>query len=139
MSAGAIAQSWIGTPYVHQASAKGAGADCLGLVRGIWRELYGQEPVPVPAYSKDWAEPQGVEALWQAAGAHMIEKSVDDAIIGDVLLFRMRRGSIAKHMGIMTANAPDPYFVHSYVGHGVVQSALSLPWKRRLVAAFSLP
>jgi hypothetical protein len=29
-----IARGWIGTPYLHQASRRGAGADCLGLVRG---------------------------------------------------------------------------------------------------------
>ena len=33
----AEARMWIGTPYVHQASALGAGCDCLGLVRGVWR------------------------------------------------------------------------------------------------------
>ena len=31
------ARDWIGTPYQHQASLKGAGCDCLGLVRGVWR------------------------------------------------------------------------------------------------------
>jgi len=36
-----FARAWIGTPYVHQGSAPGAGADCLGLVRGVWRGLYG--------------------------------------------------------------------------------------------------
>ena len=40
----AIARDWIGTPYRNQASMKGAGADCLGLIRGVWRALYGQEP-----------------------------------------------------------------------------------------------
>ena len=38
-----IARAWIGTPYVHQGSACRAGADCLGLVRGVWRGLYGAE------------------------------------------------------------------------------------------------
>ena len=33
------ATGWIGTPYRHQASQKGVGCDCLGLVRGVWREL----------------------------------------------------------------------------------------------------
>jgi hypothetical protein len=33
----AEARSWIGTPYAHQASVKGIGCDCLGLVRGVWR------------------------------------------------------------------------------------------------------
>ena len=52
----AEARSWIGTPYQHQASLKGVGCDCLGLVRGVWRALYGEEPEHVPAYSRDWAE-----------------------------------------------------------------------------------
>jgi NlpC/P60 family putative phage cell wall peptidase len=30
-------RDWIGTPYQHQASLKGVGCDCLGLVRGVWR------------------------------------------------------------------------------------------------------
>jgi len=38
------ALSWRGTPYHHRQSACGIGCDCLGLVRGIWRELYGPEP-----------------------------------------------------------------------------------------------
>ena len=42
------ARSWIGTPYQHQASAKGAGCDCLGLVRGVWRALWGDEPEIAP-------------------------------------------------------------------------------------------
>ena len=37
------ARAWLGTPYRHQASVKGVGADCLGLVRGLWREVAGAE------------------------------------------------------------------------------------------------
>lgn len=43
-----IARRWIGTPYHHQASLKGVGCDCLGLVRGVYRELCGAEPEPMP-------------------------------------------------------------------------------------------
>ncbi|NCO16648.1 MAG: peptidase, partial [Alphaproteobacteria bacterium] len=43
----AEARRWIGTPYVHQSSARGAGTDCLGLLRGVWRALYGVEPEAV--------------------------------------------------------------------------------------------
>lgn len=32
-------RDWIGTPYRHQASLKGVGCDCLGLVRGVWRAV----------------------------------------------------------------------------------------------------
>ena len=33
-----LARGWIGTPYLHQASCRGIGCDCLGLVRGVWRD-----------------------------------------------------------------------------------------------------
>jgi NlpC/P60 family putative phage cell wall peptidase len=32
-------RAWLGTPYRHQASLKGVGCDCLGLVRGVWRAI----------------------------------------------------------------------------------------------------
>jgi hypothetical protein len=35
-------RAWIGTPYRHQASLKGVGCDCLGLVRGVWRAVIGE-------------------------------------------------------------------------------------------------
>lgn len=31
------ARSWVGTPYQHQATTKGAGCDCLGFIRGLYR------------------------------------------------------------------------------------------------------
>jgi NlpC/P60 family putative phage cell wall peptidase len=134
-----ITRSWIGTPYHHQASVKDAGTDCLGLIRGVWRALYAQEPESVPAYSKDWAEPQADEKLWQAARRHLMERPQDVMQPGDVLLFRMRTGAVAKHLGILGAGVPHPTFIHAYSGHGVVESPLSPPWRRRVVAAFAFP
>lgn len=135
----ALARAWIGTPYVHQASTKGAGCDCLGLVRGIWRELCGEEPVKVPPYSKDWSEPQGEERLWRAADRLLCAKPLADAALGDVLLFRMRAGSVAKHLGIQSAIGSEARFIHAYSGHGVVESALGPAWARRVVARFGWP
>ncbi len=133
------ARSWLGTPYVHQASCKGAGCDCLGLLRGVWRETLGTEPEPVPAYSKDWSEPQGDERLWRAALSHLKAKTLFDAAPGDVLLFRMRDGAVAKHVGLQSEAGPDGRFIHAYDGHGVIESALSAPWARRVVARFAFP
>ena len=133
------ARSWIGTPYRHQASVRGAGADCLGLLRGIWREVYGREPEAPPPYTPDWAEPQHQERLWEAAGRHLIALEVARAEDGDVLLFRMREGGVAKHLGILASVGPEPAFVHAYSGHAVTESPLSAPWRRRIVAAFQFP
>ncbi len=139
MTPDAIARDWIGTPYIHQASAQGAGADCLGLLRGVWRSLYGGEPEFVPAYTPDWSEPAGDERLWRAASTHLIEKPRDAFLVGDVLLFRMAHGAVAKHLGIAAQRNGQASFIHAYSGHGVVESALSAPWQRRIVAVFEFP
>lgn len=135
----AIARKWLGTPYRHQASTPGAGSDCLGLIRGIWRGLYGREPEAVPAYSMDWSEPQGEERLWQAACRHLIECAPGPVAQGEVLLFRMRGTSVAKHLGIVSETGVCPRFIHAYSGHGVVESPLSAPWLRRVVSRFEFP
>ncbi len=137
----AAARRWIGTPYVHQASCRGAGCDCLGLVRGVWREVVGAEPASLPPYSADWGEVQGAELLWQGARRLMRELPAAAARPGDVLLFRMRAGAVAKHLGILSRGTAEAAgcFIHAYAGHGVVESPLSAPWRRRLVAAFRLP
>lgn len=135
----AEARDWIGTPYRHQASIKGAGTDCLGLLRGIWRSVLGTEPEPVPPYTEDWAEPSRREVLFEAAERWLLRKSIAETARGDVLLFRMRDGGIAKHLGIQAETHPKAGFIHAYTGHGVIESPLSLPWQRRIVARFRFP
>ena len=135
----AAARRWVGTPYRHQSSCLGAGADCLGLVRGVWREVLGPEPETPPTYSMDWSEPQGQERLWRAALRHLVPRSPEQARSGQVVLFRMRSGAVAKHLGIQTDTAAMARFVHAYSGHGVVESPLSEPWRRRILARFDFP
>ncbi|MHA3914568.1 NlpC/P60 family protein [Halovulum sp. GXIMD14793] len=134
-----VARRWIGTAYVHQASSP-AGTDCLGLLRAIWRELYGRGPETVPAYSPDWSETDGQERLLEAAARHM--EPVEPAAIqpGDALVFRMRDGSVGKHLGIL-ARAPQGHFtfIHAYSRHGVVESPLTEAWARRIAGVFRFP
>lgn len=132
----AEARSWIGTPYRHQASLKGTGADCLGLLRGIWRGLYGTEPQEVPAYTADWAEAGEEETLLQAGRRWLIEIDPAEARPGDVLVFRWRDRSPAKHVGILSGNGQ---LIHSYERVGVVETPLVPAWRRRIAAAFSFP
>lgn len=135
----ACARGWIGTPYVHQAAKRGAGCDCLGLLRGVWAEFTGVPVMTIPAYTPDWSEPQGDEVLWRGVAQYLSPKDADDAKCGDVILFRMRRGAVAKHVGLQAEIGRFPTFIHSYQGHGVRESALSAPWQRRIVARFAFP
>lgn len=127
----AEARAWIGTPYVHRASVKGAGADCLGLVRGVWRAVRGDEPEAAPAYQPLWAEAQRQELLLAALGRHLTQ--VAAALAGDVAVFRLRSNGPAKHAGVMSG--PDS-FVHAWERRGVVETPLGPWWRARLVAAF---
>lgn len=135
------ARDWIATPYVHQASAKGAGCDCLGLVRGVWRELYGAEPELPPAYTPDWNERHwrsgaGEEVLLDAAERNMIAREGATFEPGDVLIFRVAANGPAKHCGV--ASAPDQ-FIHAYAGRAVVESWLNRWWRARLAGVFIFP
>jgi len=130
------ARAWIDTPYRHQASRKGVGCDCLGLVRGVWREFYGEEPEHVPPYTPEWAEQSGAELLCDAARRRLNEINIIDATRGDVLLFRIAAGSPAKHAAIVSA--PDR-IIHAYWGRAVTETCLTPWWRRRCAFAFSFP
>lgn len=134
------ARAWIGTPYEHQSSCRGAGTDCLGLLRGLWREMFGPEPEVVPAYTPDWSETGGAEDLLVASSRHLRRVRRDAAVPGDVLVLRMRDGGPAKHVGIL-ADAPDGHrtLIHAYSGHGVVESPLTPAWSRRVAGVFRFP
>jgi NlpC/P60 family putative phage cell wall peptidase len=132
----AEARAWIGTPYRHQASVKGIGCDCLGLVRGVWRAMLGDEPQAVPAYSRDWAEASGTETLAAAARTYLIEIDPAQFLPGDVLLFRYRERNPAKHAAIVSA--PE-MMVHAHDGAAVAEVAIAPWWRRRLAYAFRFP
>lgn len=130
------ALGWVGTPYRHQGSRRGVGCDCLGLVLGVWREVYGDEPERPGPYAPDWAEGGGGDALLDAAQRHCREKPAGDVLPGDLLVFRWRPGMPAKHCGILVG--PDR-FVHAYQGHAVTVSALVPQWRRKIAGVFAFP
>ncbi len=131
------ARLWIGTPYRHQASCKGAGTDCLGLVRGVWRDIYGDEPETPPPYTPDWAEAPGEdgvrEMMAEGARRHLAEIALSDLRPGDVALFRMRARGPAKHAAIVSGEAR---MIHAWSGRAVVETAMSAWWRARLAYAF---
>ena len=144
MRAQALAEArlWLGTPYQHGQSARGVGCDCLGLVRGVWRALYGAEPCAVPAYTGDWAEVGATERLKEAFDQWLEPMPLSEARAGDVLIFRMRDNAIAKHAAILSAGDVDDtraQLIHAYWGHAVTETWLGHWWRLRLVGAYAFP
>lgn len=132
----ALARAWLGTPYHHQASLKGVGTDCIGLVRGIWRDLYGAEPQALPAYTRDWAEAHARETLLEAAGRHLVEVPPIAAQPGDVLIFRWRRNAPAKHCAILSTPTA---MIHALESAPVSEVPLSPWWHRHVAGVFRFP
>lgn len=130
------ARLWLGTPYHHQASLRAVGCDCLGLVRGVWRDLLGQEPETPPPYSPYWAESLCRETLADAALRHLLPVAVEAVRPGDVLLFRWREHLPAKHCAILSQ--PDR-IIHAHDGAAVAEVAFTPWWQRHLSHAFSFP
>jgi NlpC/P60 family putative phage cell wall peptidase len=142
----ATARKWLGTPYHHQSAVRGAGCDCLGLVRGVYAELYGVTPEEPPAYTMTWGEYGKEELMLEAARRHLMEVSVSEDghtlaldeqrwLTGDVLLFRARIGAVAKHCCIVSG---EDTMIHSYSGIGVAETSIGI-WKSRAAGVFKFP
>ena len=131
----AEARLWIGTPYLHQASVLGCGCDCLGLVRGVWRGLYGHEPETTPDYTADWGEAKGEEHLLAAALRHFHPRDEGMIEAGELLLFRWQTGALVKHVGIATGQET---MVHAHAGACVADVPFGI-WTRKIVARFTFP
>ncbi|NDV87779.1 peptidase P60 [Aurantimonas aggregata] len=132
----AVARRFLGTPYRHQGSRRGIGCDCLGLVRGVWRELYGDEPEDPGPYRTDWAARGGPDRLMAAARRHLVAVPTADRLPGDVLLFRWRDGGPASHCGIVETCGR---VIHAYEGAAVVSSPLPHAWSARIAGVFRFP
>ncbi len=130
------ARHWIGTPYQHQASTKGAGCDCLGLVRGLYRFLHKTEPPVPPDYAPEWAELSAEDLLYQAAQRYLyqVRGPVQKPEAAEVILFRWAQHSPCKHLGIMSGK---DRFIHAYEGVGVVESPLVPMWRNKIAGRFS--
>ena len=132
----AAARRWIGTPYLHQASLRGVGCDCLGLVRGVWRDTIGAEPESPAPYSPDWAEAGRVETLARAGEKYFDPVNPEAFGEGDVLLFRWRAGVPANHLAIASSAST---MIHAHDGAEVCEVAITPWWRRKLAYAFSFP
>lgn len=128
----AAARAWLGTPYRHQAATLGAGCDCLGLLRGVWRTLYGDEPMDVPAYRADWRD--AVHRNEMQGAAERLLTPTDTAAAGQVVLFRL--GQVPRHCGITVG---VDRFIHAQEGLGVVEANLTEGWAKRIAGRYDFP
>lgn len=131
----AATRSWLGTSYRHQASCMGVGCDCLGLIRGVWRELYDELTIKIPPYAQFEKDVKGASQLLIAAQKYLCQVETTPKS-GQVLLFQLHRKIPPRHCGIIVNNSK---FIHAQERLGVVEVNLDSRWMRRIHSIYSFP
>lgn len=130
------ARAWLQTPFHHQASLKGVGADCIGLVKGVAVNL-GSVPADfsLPAYSRS-PDPAQLMGL---ADQHMARIAQADMQAGDVIVVAVDKDP--QHFGILADYRHGGLsIIHAHSLSGVViETRLLLARSFRFVAAYALP
>jgi len=134
------AEAWVGTPFLHQGRSRYltdtrcGGCDCIGLIIGVSKDLSLISALGKPIAFYDDATyspmPSG-NRLHNLLSSHMIEKSPQEADIGDVLLFKFVK--YPQHVAFFTS---QDSIIHSHAPYGVRREILNDKWKKRLVGCF---
>lgn len=111
-----VARLWVGTPYVLGAALRGAGCDCVGLVRGVWSEYTGRPLPAAPPWRADWANDRA-RPLVAAARQYLVPKDPQEAGPGDVVVLRVQ-GTREAHCGILE---DGDQLIHAMEAVGVVR------------------
>ncbi|MGC2411753.1 MAG: hydrolase [Stellaceae bacterium] len=128
----AEAESWIGTPFHHEARVKGAGVDCLMLLAEVYASAGVVGRVAVPHYPADWHMHRDAERYREGLLDYAREIETPPAP-GDIALFRF--GRVFSHGAIV---AEWPRVIHAYWAIGVVWGDATLhPLKGREVRFFT--
>jgi NlpC/P60 family putative phage cell wall peptidase len=122
---------WLGTPYHHQASLRGVGCDCIGLLTGAAADV-GLVAAGVPdRYSRG---PEADLLLAAVNGSDQLRAvPVPEARPGDILLFRVRHAP--RHFGLMTSPRT---FIHADSYSGTVEIPYSERWRAHALAAYTI-
>jgi len=127
------ARQWIGTPFHHQASVMGVGCDCLGFVRGVYRQCGGAQSIAIPNYGLFWSE-RGQFNLRDSLSEHLHLIPRGDAMVGDILLLRMRFGGSPRHLAVLSDAGHS--IIHCDSKHGVTEVPFAPMWSRLCAATF---
>lgn len=129
----ACARTWLGTPYRHQASVKGLGADCVGFLKSAAVEADVITPALAASLPTDYSrQPAGGE-LRRLMGELLIPVQSHDLRPGDLLLIRFARED--QHVAMLTVVEPEPYVIHCG-RQGVVEHRLDSVWTSRVTRAY---
>ena len=133
----AAARTWTGTRWHHQASTKGIGSDCIGLVVGVARELgiYGADELAADPAVRGYGREPDPAMLLSACARYLEPVHVPEARLGDILLLRF--AAEPQHFALISQQNPD-YMLHAYAqARKIVENRIDAVWRSRIVRAYS--
>jgi NlpC/P60 family putative phage cell wall peptidase len=134
----AEARSWINTRWMHQASVKGIGTDCIGLIGGVGVRLRIPEALQWAADQRcrNYGRNPDPQVLLAACDAYLDAIAVAAVDLGDVLLLRHEPDVQPRHFAIVSAVDPL-YIVHAYAqARKVCENRVDDKWRARIVSAY---
>lgn len=121
------ARLWIGTPFHHQASLKGIGADCVGFPKGVI-EKFAMDVSSIPKnYSRN-AQPE-ILINYLKNSSIVIEDNTKKLKAGRIALFIVYKEP--HHFGIITDIKNGGTWIHADVNYGVVETPMG-KWMQRI-------
>ncbi len=131
------ARKWLHTPFKHQGSVRGAGCDCIGLIKGIGMALGLVDYDPNSALAKtfnNYSIMPNPRRMREGLATWLVQIPVDEAMLADI--YFMAWGKEPQHVALIT----DKGIIHSYSRAGkVVEHGLDDLWRSRIVAAYRYP
>jgi len=135
---GAVAQSWLDTPFAPHAMVKGAGVDCVHLVAAIYLHCGVLSEFRPPRYSLDAGHHNKDSQLlaWLNDSPRFASVPFDPASVlpGDTLTFNL--GLSEHHVGLML---DGQRFIHVLPRRRVIISSLAESYYRRRVTSVFRP
>lgn len=136
------ARQWLGTPFHWEASVRGVGCDCRGLLTGVARDLGRPEARAIEANVVGYSRRIDSDLLMAGLG-RVFERARLDIWpnAGDILAFRIGRQDRVQHLGIM-GDADRFIHAHSADPAQVIETPLTalfqgLAWADRLAGVWT--
>jgi len=135
------AESWLNTPYHHQAKLKGVGVDCCNLIAAIAENTGLIPPIELKPYSLQWHLHSSQEMMLQLLEEHGCRRidvdmnDIDSWPLGSILCFQY--GRACSHMGLLVE---DHQVIHASIEtNKVVKHYLDSDLINRIKYIYSYP
>lgn len=129
------ARLWLGTRWCHQASLRGVGTDCIGLLVGVARAL-GIEG------GAEFAADHGIKGYGRAPRVDLAlaacERYLDpceNPVAGDIMYLRVHGSPYPHHFALLSSS---DYMIHSWAQmRKVVENRIDTVWRSRIFRTYS--